>query len=372
MGRFLELAITIIALTSTDSALTLPRPNHEWDFRGCRDGDQAKDTFSSISSYTQGATCVKEGLHFSGVKDYLSIGSWSWGGVVTFEIMLAHDDVGTKEGSTSAQVFGFQKHDGSGAEECGIDLISDMGVLSAAHFRVRSGRLVSQVSALKMWETQQTTSEHYVHCVIVCTGGQIILYKNGQPSGAHAEEISPSRCTRDLTLGAGVRGTIAYFRVWHGLALDAGRVQGLFARRHVQALFSVPQPAALAPVAAHTEATTKSVPDRDNDPFYSILRTQSPAAQPPQPLHEKRKHGRNRERKARIAVLMVGQSSRWRQIGKVPVKGRQASTVCENDGIVNQAAIAATQHLGIFETITVIGSNRAVSQKHKQSLISSF
>ena len=65
---------------------------HTWNFMGCKDGEPVIDgtegTNLAAAASNQGATCSPEGMELDGETGLVTLDSWEWGGMTTFEVYV--------------------------------------------------------------------------------------------------------------------------------------------------------------------------------------------------------------------------------------------------------------------------------------------
>lgn len=218
-----------------------------------------------------------------------------------------------------AHLFRFSSTAGNAREDDTILLKSGSSSATTAIFLVHHGS--HSYSHVEGPSTFNSAPARWVHLVISADDAVIRIYKDGRRIGANHNSLAePRNCSRELVFGTfepknfnsdGVwsyptlpegefQGTIAYFRIWHNLVVDADQVKMLFLRRK----------------------KTWNRNSESESPHLTLL-------------------------KPRVAVLMFGQTARWRN--ETP----PYSFTCTPEGISHQINATESQKKYLFEALEV-------------------
>jgi len=213
---------------------------------------------SIVATSMNGASCSSEGMEFDGVDDYLDLTTWEFGGEpMTMEAFAVMDSV-----SSNAILVNF------------VDAYDDwdnslhLGNIETGtnRFSTRQGSSEFQLNTDDFW-----VEDTWTHVVCTVSGTTMLCYKNGallDSTTSGQEPLSMTRAYHRIGMGkpSGTLyfdGTIAYLRFWHGMALDAGQVSGLYAERTDPTLAPTPPPSITPPPTPGP--TTVRGPDHEFD-----------------------------------------------------------------------------------------------------------
>jgi hypothetical protein len=170
------------------------------------------------------ATCTPEGAVLDGVDDYVDLGDWEWGGTLSFEVYVKFESVGSW-----AVVLCF----GNGPDNDNLYLgnhgSSPDIVWSVRRYNAPEGIHSESIWDLSVWQ----------HVVVTVKGAMMKMYLDGVLVGIKVDGHEPRTITRlNHFLGKSewddednFHGSIAYFRVWHGVELGPGEVAALYNER---------------------------------------------------------------------------------------------------------------------------------------------
>lgn len=203
---------------------SMPLADHAWDFRG--GGLVVLEKGGKLAARLKsGARCTDEGVEFDGVGGHVVLDSWEWGGPTSFEILVKYSrldnnqvlfDIGCGGSDEIVALFGFMRFEvfeGSRKTSAHTDPARDI--------TFQRGEWIHIVA---------TTAD-------TATGQIMSLYRDGRLVASSPQGALPKVITRPLAcLGKAcwghalhLHGTIAFFRIWHGLALDADQANTLYA-----------------------------------------------------------------------------------------------------------------------------------------------
>ena len=205
---------------------TAATADHAWDFRSCTDGvpegDKA-DGSDLEATLMNEATCTPEGVVLDGVDDYVDLDDWEWGGTVTFETYANMESTGYW-----SMAFCF----GNGAGWDNVYLANK----ESTPIMTWSARQLNQYESLHASSWDLST---WQHVVVTVKGTMMKMYSDGVLAGIKVDGHEPRTMTRaNHFLGKSewddednFHGSIAYFRVWHGVELGPGEVAALYNER---------------------------------------------------------------------------------------------------------------------------------------------
>ncbi|CAE8614247.1 unnamed protein product, partial [Polarella glacialis] len=182
------------------------------------------------------------GITLDGSGSYVSYGSWTWGGVTTLEAYVQLTSL-----AESQSVFDCASGEGRLSNDVALTASND----SALHVLVSTASinsnndnndnnnnndagLTTRVSSPSFWPTST-----WVHVVVTMDGPQVTIYKDGAleqqlSSGQQPDRARRSHCyTGKSNVGtdAFLTGSIAYVRMWNGVAVNTSEVAMLYAHR---------------------------------------------------------------------------------------------------------------------------------------------
>jgi len=200
----------------------LPVPDHTWDFRGAI-GDVKDEHSGLMARLREGAHCTADGVQLDGEKTYVELDPWEWEGPVTFEVKVKYLSY-----AHQAAVFtlGRKQQDGRAS-----DLLT---IMSYTMFVVRTSLLNCPRVITK--DNGMINLHSWFHMVATCQNGSLNLYINGEEVGhvpegtAVANQLRLAMLGRSLNEANYLDGHIAYFRVWHGVALKPEMIKLLYSR----------------------------------------------------------------------------------------------------------------------------------------------
>jgi hypothetical protein len=207
---------------------TAATADHAWDFRSCTDGVPVGDKADGSdleATLMNEATCTPEGVVLDGVDDYVDLDDWEWGGTLSFEVYVKLESVGSW-----AVVLCFGNGPGNDNLYLGNHGISPDIVWSVRRYNAPEAIRSESIWDLSVWQ----------HVVVTTSGSTMTIYKDGTLVDTRKGH-EPRTITRlNHYLGRSeweeddiycLHGSIAYFRVWHGVALGPDEVAALYNER---------------------------------------------------------------------------------------------------------------------------------------------
>ena len=208
----------------------LPSADHAWVFRGCGANSIVNEESTKMTGRLVGnVSCSPDGLRFYGDGGYADLGSWKWGGSTTIEVVVKFHSFQQEH----SRLFSFESSEASHQV-----FLNHEGIASSASFHVlrdMDRRTAGRRSVRKVVTTRGKPyfeAGTWVHAVVtVDEAGTMSLYRDGHLVNGH-EGWVPLEAERKLLLGRSILGskagpepegsfdgTVASFRVWHGVAL---------------------------------------------------------------------------------------------------------------------------------------------------------
>lgn len=205
---------------------TMPLADHHWDFRG--GGLVVLEKGGKLAARLRnGAHCTNEGVVFDGVGSHVVLDTWEWGGPTSFEILVKYDQLRSNQ-----VLFDI----GCGGSD---EIVALWGYTRFEVFEGRQNMPAHTDPATDGSGTFRTGEwVHFVASTANTATGQIMsLYRDGRLVASCPQGGLPKVITRPLAcLGKAcwgdtlyLHGTIAFFRMWHGLALDVDQANTLYA-----------------------------------------------------------------------------------------------------------------------------------------------
>jgi hypothetical protein len=203
--------------------------DHAWDFRGCSNDAPIVDSAGGLgATLMNGAICAADGVSFDGEDDYVDLEDWEWGGALTIEVYAKYER--------------FNYHSNVVSFSNGYDsdnvYLANREVNSQVVWNVRRGDNKRVVDG-NTWDEAAWT-----HVVVTASGTTMEVFKDGILVGVIENGHEPLVLTRTQHwLGRSAfdhppysyfEGSIAYVRMWHGVALGEGEVEALYLEREVQ------------------------------------------------------------------------------------------------------------------------------------------
>lgn len=238
-------------------------PDLVFDFRGCITGKAVKDSGSSIfaTPYASDAEpypsdaepkCTGAGLVFDGVKNYVELTPWNFGGPMSFEAFVYYDVSNTFANSNS-RVFDFRNLE-NGVSSDSIYLrcedITGYGspgtvfsVYGGKENLFGDGENLLRVGGNFWWTSSgiwpwHTNTNTWVHVVAIASD-TLTIYKNGDLAGTTASSAPKYVGRNTLWIGRSpgsfddyFKGTIAYLRIWSSTVLDENAAKSLYNSRN--------------------------------------------------------------------------------------------------------------------------------------------
>ncbi|GMH79533.1 hypothetical protein TL16_g08176 [Triparma laevis f. inornata] len=209
--------------------------HHFWDFRGCTKGSAVEDSIArnlkatpNASDYSKLPECSGDGITFDGKpseKQYVDIDDWEWGGTTSFEVYVKYHSF-----NENTRVFDFGDYWKDKV------WLSNLEVQSA----INCGTTLAQGSKTSKDLTAYNWDYTWTHIIVTIKDQNMRIYKNGALIGTKTDGQEPNVKTRKIhTLGAGaglekdgmswfMDGTIAYFKIWHGVELNDSDVRTIY------------------------------------------------------------------------------------------------------------------------------------------------
>ncbi|CAE7679222.1 unnamed protein product, partial [Symbiodinium pilosum] len=199
----------------------VPRPDHFWDFCGTSaDVSEVHDAYSGVVARLRGgAKCGPAGVELDGREAFVEIDPWEWAGPVTFEARVRYNSYAHQ---AAILALGTMLPDGRVNELYSI--------MSYTMFVVRQ----SLLKFSRVMTDQPIALGEWLHVVATAAAGTTALYINGRVAGNISEGANASKVLRQAFLGRSLSsgnfldGTIAYVRIWHGMALLPETVELLY------------------------------------------------------------------------------------------------------------------------------------------------
>jgi hypothetical protein len=184
----------------------------------------APDASGLQATLMNGASCTSEGVAFDGVDDYVDLDDWEWGGALTIESYVKYDTF-----HKWSRVLDFSD---AGADNV---ILANYATSSTVAFNV-----VQSQQWKDLYSSNWDQSE-WVHVVATASGSTMTVFKNGALAGVNAGGHEPLEVARTQHwLGRSAwesdeffEGTIAFVRVWHGVALGQGVGEALYSEREL-------------------------------------------------------------------------------------------------------------------------------------------
>ena len=207
----------------------LDTPDHEFDFRSC--SASVPDTGIhgvGISATGVGTTCSRDGMVFDESDDYVSVTPWSFGGAITVEAYVKYSTI-----MADASAF-------SNRDRVILDFGDAMGNDNVALSGRGSAGWMVLVDNIHKHATTPSSSffekDRWVHVVATAKGTDMKLYRNGYLNYSITNGQEPALRTRNKhyigkswwTNNGPFDGTIAFVRVWHGIALKEEEIYTLY------------------------------------------------------------------------------------------------------------------------------------------------
>jgi hypothetical protein len=273
--------------------------DHSWDFRSCQNGMPVRDRKSSIKAHaSMRASCSAEGISLDGVGDKIEIEPWSWGGKFSVELLFKFN----VEAAFGSLIFHFTGAEDDNSADSLFLMTEDAGssILQAK----LSGFPPYELETQDLWKVQE-----WVHVVATFDRKGLVLYKDGPLFSSKTNDMKKIGIkVRALTLGEApeneaLNGVLSFIRVWHNEVLNEDQAKALYLKRHI-----LP-------------------PSEPKNVLKKLLRIDTVD-------------------KPRFAVIMAGESARWRDSEGV-------SDMCSPNAVSHQIATTASQRYLIFENIQV-------------------
>lgn len=242
----------------------------------------------------------------------ITLGAWKSSALISLEVVLQCASSSQINHSNETTVFEIEAHDVDVPNwSFNLGILCDDNVFT---LREHNGSTVTVTGAVPTDIDSKPNLGKWNHVIIVATLSSREVYVNGHITARrHSDSMAPLQGMNQLTIGRsehGFHGTIATASLWLRSTLSAVEISERY-RTWTQKVDGK--------AMGSDEPTT--VDDRD----------------------------------MRIAVLMAGQSSRWREIteGSDHIPRLKPSTLCTAEGMHNQAHISDSQRSGIFENLEV-------------------
>jgi len=212
-------------------------PHHAWDFRGCDYTSPVQDSIALdlyVRSFND-AVCSPHGMVLDGTGDYMRIDPWEFGGALSFEIYVFHDEL-----KNWGRMFEFRKTDGYDRMLLINDGNSNTGPRSTFFWQIgRDGFREDGVTRRDNYKyirtNQRLLTKTWVHIVGTVSAGTMKLYINGQLSVSGSNKWEPNPVERSIsalgssgTTGRTMIGTMGFFKMWHGRELNQNEVATLY------------------------------------------------------------------------------------------------------------------------------------------------
>ena len=231
LGAFVVIPIILMFFNlSTKSfegmANSVSSPTYSFEFRNDTSANDISDSISGeiVASPQGGATSDSSGIVFNGTSGYVDLSSFSLGGgPMTFETYVKYNNI-----SASAPIFDFGTS----------NPISMKNDTSYVVFSFDNSGTIETTSSTVV---PLTTS--WQHLVTTIDPSYIKIYSDGSLKTTYTTTGGvPSRISRTSQLigkstTSFLHGTVGYFRIWDGTALQSGDVTSLYTDRASKNLF---------------------------------------------------------------------------------------------------------------------------------------
>jgi hypothetical protein len=225
--------------------------DHTWDFRSCSDGTPVVDEAAGSelqATLMNGAVCTAEGVALDGMSAYVDLDDWEWGGAVSIEVyvreragyvmrghlffslLFARRYVEYENFQNFVKVLEFSS--GQGIDSIFLANFDLSPVIAWSVRRGETNKMMTESS----WDLSVWT-----HIVATVSGTTMQLFKNGVLVGTNADGHEPLTTTRQnhwigrsaWSASPNLEGTIAFVRMWHGVALEQDEVTSLYLEREL-------------------------------------------------------------------------------------------------------------------------------------------
>ena len=217
---------------------SITSPSYSFEFRNSASNASVVDSISGEVAVTLsgGAYYDLSGMNLNGTTALGSLDSFEMGGSdMTFEVYMQYNS----DQNSFARIFDIGDY-ASNDQSIRMGIYDDYNKTLFGIFK-KNGTIQEIYPNTLLSDEQWTNWNHYIG---ICSSTGMKLYLNGSQRALNVDATTlPTKTSRQYqTIGnskdgsEGLNGTIAYFRIWDGVALDESDISYLYSKRDTRNL----------------------------------------------------------------------------------------------------------------------------------------